>query len=476
MHVRTWSGLLFVGMLVILTAGCATHTRKMVDLRPKLAAGDYEGALGLVDSKMGGAEALLADLERGLILHQAGRWQESNTAFEAAERQADELYGTSISENVIALFTNDQGKDYRARPFEMAMVPYYRALNYLYLGERDAAMVEARKASLLLSSYIDVTLGAIQRGDSSKLARTRNDPFLLYISAMLYDWDGELNDAFIAYRNAAVAYEDLAGLLGVTPPPWLGRDLERVAARLGFESELDQVRASCPAVFQAADWLPDRGRAEGRGELVLLVENGWVASKGQETLNLPIYESDSYDDQSHWALAISSRQRDGVVVVNNRAKVAYWLTLALPTLPRTSSEPVRAVLHDADGQAVRSVRAHHPSANAHITAEAEAGMVLLRTVARALAKYLAYNTAQKESKGLGLLLNVFNVASEVADTRSWLTLPDEVQLVRVSLPEGVHELEMRLEDTSGRTLGTVLLPPVTIVAGDWTFLNHRVYD
>ena len=218
---------------------------------------------------------------------------------------------------------------------------------------------------------------------------------------MLYDWDGELNDAFIAYRNAAMAYEDLAGLLGVVPPPWLGHDLQRVAGRLGFDGELDQIRSRCPTVFQAAAQLPDLGAPAGRGELVLLVENGWVASKGQSTLNLPLYESDSYDDQDRWALAIASRQRDGVVVVNQRAKVAYWLTVALPTAPRTGSEPLRVVLHDADGRAVRSVRAHHPSANAAITAEAEAGMVLLRTVARALAKYLAYNTANKESQGLG---------------------------------------------------------------------------
>ena len=41
-------------------------------------------------------------------------------------------------------------------------------------------MVEARKASLLLANYIDITLGAIDRGDTADLARTRNDPFLLY--------------------------------------------------------------------------------------------------------------------------------------------------------------------------------------------------------------------------------------------------------------------------------------------------------
>ena len=213
--------LALAGVLVaaVLLAGCATHTRKMVDLRPRLAAAEYDRALALIDDKMGGKDAMLAALERGLVLHAAGRWQESNDAFAAAERLADELYGTSISESAIALFTNDMARAYLARPFELAMVPYYRAFNYLHLGDREAALVEARKTSQLLARYVDATIGAIDRGDTDALDRTRDDPFMLYFSGMLYDWDGELNDAFIAYRNAAVAYQDVAGLLGLQIPP-----------------------------------------------------------------------------------------------------------------------------------------------------------------------------------------------------------------------------------------------------------------
>ncbi|MEZ4386778.1 MAG: hypothetical protein R3D98_04250 [Candidatus Krumholzibacteriia bacterium] len=466
--------LLAVGALLVLASGCATHTRKMLELRPRLADGEYDRALALVDQEMGGKDRALAALERGLILRQAGRWQESNVAFEEAERLADELYGTSVSESAISLFTNDTATSYRPRPFELAMVPYYRALNYLALGLPDDALVEARKASLLLAGYVDVTVGAIQDGDTSALARTRNDPFLLYFSGMLYDWDGELNDAFIAYRNAAVAYEDLAGLVGVTVPPWLGRDLERVAARLGFGAELEPLRQSCPEVFRAAEATPPTALTPGRGELVLLVENGWIAAKGESKLSLPIFASDRYDDNERWAWVITDRARHHVVVSDR--EVAYWLSVAMPTAP-VSLTPDRPVsLRDPEGRTIRSVRAHHPSTVARITADAESGMVLFRAVLRSLVKYLSYRAANKEGKGLGLLVNIFNVASEVADTRSWLTLPDHLQLLRVSLPAGVYDLDLRLEDTDGRQLGVVTVPQVRIVAGDWTFRSHRIYN
>ena len=473
---HTILGLVLVAMIVICTSGCTTHTRKMVELRPMLTAGNVEGALLLVDKGMGKKETLLAELERGLILHHDHRWDESNVCFERAERLAEELYGTSISESAVSLFTNAAQKSYRARPFELAMVPYYRALNYLFLGYPDEAMVEVRKASLLLANHIDATLGAIDRGDTRNLARTRSDPFLLYLAGMFYDWDGELNDAFISYRNAAVAYQDLTGLLGVQIPPWLGQDLERVAARLGFVGELDQLRESCPSVFRAAGNASSRSPGSDRGELILFVENGWIAAKGEWSASVPIYKGDRFASNPLSASAISKRIGDGRVIVRKGAKTVYWLPLALPTEPKTDSESIRAVIRGA-GQTARSVRVHHPSANAVITADAEWQKVVFETALRALAKYVTYLQAKDKGGFLGgLASNIFNAATEIADTRSWLSLPDEIQMVRVSLPEGVHELEMRLEDTSGRTLGTVLLPPVTVRAGDWTFLSHRVYD
>jgi len=473
---------------VVLLGGCATYSSKLADLRPQLVAGEYDAALATVQERTGGKDVLLAYLESGLLLHYADRWAESNEAFAAAERTGEELYARSISEGAISLFTNDMAISYRARPYEMAMVPYFRALDYAYLGDRDAALVEARKTSLMLSRYVDATIAGIERTDTGDLARTRNDPFMLYFSGMLYDWDGELNDAFVAYRNAATAYQDTHRLLGLEIPPSLARDLARVSARLGFASELAQLRAACPDVFAAAGEGADtsvdggadggaiasRGWRPGEGELALLVEVGFVPAREQAKLNLPIFESDAYDDNSYWAWELVGRA-GATYALFEGYDIAYWLTVAVPTLPERRS-PIRTVRAHAAGRTAVGARAHHPAASARITFEAEYPTILFKTILRGLAKYLASHEVEKQSQALGLLTNLLGVATETADTRGWLTLPEHIQLVRLSLPEGVHDVTVDLVGAGGRDLGTVTIPGLDIRAGDWTFHNHRVFD
>ena len=462
-----------VGIFVFLVAGCATYTAKIADLRPELAAGDYDAALATIAEETGDKDVLLRYLESGLILHRAGRWVESNEAFAAAERTAEELYSGSLTESAVSLFTNDMQISYRARPFEMAMVPYYRALNYIELGLPEDALVEARKTSLLLSHYIDATIAGIERGDTDDLARTRNDPFMLYFSGMLYDWDGELNDAFIAYRNAATAYQDLRSLTSVEIPPSLAGDLERTSGNLGFGAELAHLRAACPAVFAASSAETDV--PDSAGTVVVLLESGFVPAKNQNRLNLPIFEGETYDDDNYWAWQLAARSGDSYAVIEGY-KVKYWLTVAIPEL-RAAPSPVRSVrLRTPDGGSVTGVRAHHPAATALITFEAEYAMILFKTILRGLSKYLATTTIEKESQFLGLLANIFSSATETADTRSWVLLPEQIQLVRVDLPAGVHDLSLDLLDGSGRTIGTVLVPQVRVRSGDWTFVGHRVFD
>ena len=215
-------GLLLTASLFLL-GGCATYTDKFANLKPELANRQFESALTTVEKESGSKDRLLYYLERGLILHYADRYAESNEAFAAAERTSDDLYTKSISEGALSLISNDNAISYRGRPFEMAMVPYFKAFNYIYLGQRAEAQVEARRASLLLAKHVDATLLGVREEDRGQLEKTRNNAFLLYFSGLLYDWDGEVNDAFTAYRNAALAYQQNHTLLELEIPPTLVR-------------------------------------------------------------------------------------------------------------------------------------------------------------------------------------------------------------------------------------------------------------
>ena len=69
--------------------------------------------------------------------------------------------------------------------------------------------------------------------------------------------------------------------------------------------------------------------------------------------------------------------------------------------------------------------------------------ILLRTIARGITKYLAFRTMKKkQGEVAGLLVNVFNIATESADTRSWLTLPNSFGMSRTPLPPGKYNLHL----------------------------------
>ena len=138
------------GLACLLAAGCASHSLDMAAVRASLLAGDVPAAVQQFESRKASKSNLLYLFERGWILHTAGRWEESNQAFEAAEQRADELFTRSISREALALATTDLALPYRGMPYELQVVQYYRALNYLALGQPQEALVEARKANYLL--------------------------------------------------------------------------------------------------------------------------------------------------------------------------------------------------------------------------------------------------------------------------------------------------------------------------------------
>jgi hypothetical protein len=475
-------------LTTVLTTGCATYTDKFKNLKPQLANGEFDKALATVEEESGSKDRLLYFLERGLILHYADRFGESNEAFAAAERTADDLYTKSISEGAFSLFSNDNAISYRARPFEMAMVPYYKGLNYIYLGQRNEAQVEARRASQLMSKYVDATLNGLRDQDKGEFEKIRNNPFLLYYSGMLYDWDGELNDAFVAYRNAAVAYQQNHALLNVDIPPSLGPDLTRIAGHIGFRGELDQLHKTCPDVFtlgEDEDGLPqtreDYEKAaawrRGNGEVVLLLETGFVAQKSQIRFDIPIFEGEAYNDPDYWSWQIWAGMGNMQALVAGR-KVEYWASVAAPVLDDQQPGPIAGARVTAGlaGDPTVTTRVENSTRQARITFDAEKPSIFFKTILRGLTKYLATRGAEEAGGSWAkLAVNIFGSVTESADTRSWLTLPEHVNLARISLPPGTYDLQVEILGYHGGVLSTQTIGAVEVLPGDWTFISRRVF-
>jgi hypothetical protein len=361
-------------------------------------------------------------------------------------------------------------------------------LNYIYLGQRNEALVEARRASQLLAQYVDATLDGLRDQDKGDFERIRNNPFLLYFSGMLYDWDGELNDAFIAYRNAAVAYQQNHALLNVDIPSSLGRDLARIAGRLGFDGEMDHLHKTCPDVFDYGldeDGLPrtreDYEKAaswqKGFGEVVLLLETGFVAQKRQIRFDIPIFEGEAYNDPDYWSWEIYAGMGNMQALVSGR-KVEYWASVAAPELDDRRPGPVAGarVSVVVTGDETVTQRVENCTRQARITFDAEKPSIFFKTILRGLTKYLATRGAKEAGGELaGWAANLFGAVTESADTRSWLTLPEYINLARVALPPGNYDLEVEILGRQGQVFSTQTIPAVEVRPGDWTFVSRRIF-
>ncbi len=64
---------------------------------------------------------------------------------------------------------------------------------------------------------------------------------------------------------------------------------------------------------------------------------------------------------------------------------------------------------------------------------------------------------------------------EKADTRGWITLPRTIQVGRLVVEPGVHDLEVDCFAADGGLLETFVFEGVEVAAGQVQILSHRTF-
>ena len=474
LHLRTrWAkvrrrrGLRLVGIAILLAlTGCSTYAERSARIREAFAQGDLGRALEMIEA--GEEEAdVLALLQRGLLRFEAGDYPGSARDFDRADQRIEELYTKSLSKEALAFLTNDATLDYTGYPAEQVLLHTYASLARLADGDRDGALVEARRASHRLQVLEEL------RADAEAY---HDDPFAEWLTAMLYADDGDANACLVAARRAHAAFEDAAEHFGVTVPGAFVRDYVVWARRFGFDEEAASLARDYGAL--AAD---ARAPLPDEGEVVLVYESGFVDHLEEVRLDFPIYTTDDTRDRERLARRIRVRGPRGHFVPPPKVEIAYWLSVAVPVLARDESRLVSARLLAADLAAHTEV-VEDVSAIFRLTFEEGSGTRLLRTLVRALAKYATVQAVknEREEKGekkknevAGFLANLVASATERADTRSWTTLPDRIHLARLRLPAGRHDLRVEVLDRRGQVAQTVDFEGVVVRRGQRTLVHHR---
>jgi uncharacterized protein len=465
-------------------------------LRHYLQAGENESALQLVrNSRARPRDRLLRSLQEGVILHNAGRYAESNRTFEWAEVEADRRYTRSLTRGAGSLVISDRVLAYSPSAGEMAIIPYFRMLNYLALGSLPGAAVEARKANALLARMADPQANPCA-----------GSGMVQYMAGLVLGAAGEPNDALLSLRLAERTLSACAERGGARPPAELGADLLRAALALGVDEVADSTRVRYGIG-------PDASFG-GTGDLVIFLEHGFAVHRVQQDVVIPLFRSEvggaAGDESSASVLAaaatvtgrivssLAGADRDVIweqpvwspyangasaVAGFNSDDVAYLLRLTWPVMRLEASRP-RGVRLLVAGEPVDAPALEDLSARMVTDLESRRAAMLARMVTRGVVKYAATRELEEmaEDKGgealgflAGRVANLAGAALEQADTRSWSLLPDQISMARIRLPEGEHEVNIEILDSFGGVREIVSLGTVSVRSGERVFLSRRIW-
>ncbi|MDA3792441.1 MAG: hypothetical protein PF545_02130 [Elusimicrobia bacterium] len=398
-------------LILFFIYGCGgIYNSRMTPVKDDVTAGNYEKALksykktGLKDENK---SSLLYHLEAGILYHLAGEYKTSNYFLERAEWLADELYTKSLSGEAAALMTSDKTLPYRGEYYDYLYTNYYKLLNYLSLGKFEDALVEVRRINHKLSLF-----------------EQEPEPFLHFITAILYDYNNQTSDAFIEYKKAYQAYSN--------PSRSLLESLSLFCSETNF--------ARCSEIKDSR--IKKSSAPEDYGTVIFISETGFVPHK--------------IEKRTEAAIPPSYRKKHP-----KKLKDIYYMTIAVPeySAPLETVKEVELVLNgevqkfdlgrDISGMVLKNFQNEEPK-------------IMAKAIARAVTKYITYKSVKgKESDKsalrnlLGTSVNIIGAVTEQADTRSWLTLPGKIFITRKDLKPGDYNFRLNyLSDNglSGKTL------------------------
>lgn len=445
---------LLLGTFVL--AGCATYSDSFGVIERSLSNRKYDAALQEIEKQSRSRTSrVLYLLDKGMVLRMKRDFAGSNVALEAAKAEMDRLYAASVSENALSFIVNDATVSYAGDDYEQVLVNLYMALNYLELGQLDDARVEALQ--------VDARLREI--GEKIPGNKFTEDALSRYLTGMIYEELGEWSDAMIAYRKAYEAYKKYRVNYDLAMPDMLKHDLLRLARRQGLADEAAQYMQE----FGIEPAHEGMHAPEQEGELVFVLNNGLAPVKREKVVGAtspsPAVAVDAATP--HWQVRPSPP-----VVVN----------IALPYYESRPNKVLNARV-SVSGKWAYTQTMEDIDAIARASLDSRMPAITARSIARAVSKVAIQSSVDRAGKNRdkdlavelvsSFVVRVAAAATERADTRSWLTLPANVQLARLSLPPGNYTITVDLLGAGEQVIATQEYPEVAISGKRKTYLTHH---
>ena len=448
-------------LTIFLFSSCASYYQKSYLFQEQFSTGNLEQAQAFLISQKKAAEKkdrLLYFLDRGVVEQMLGNYEASNEYFEKAY-----IYNQDFRKNfkydLVGSLTNPMLKPYKAEDHEVVLLHFYKAINFIQLKDFDAALVEVRR--------VNISLNELNDKYEDKKNRYKEDAFAHLLMGIIYEAKNDVNNAFIAYRNALNVYQGVySEEFHVTVPEQLKKDVLRTAAQNGFRTELTQ--------YEAEFGMKYSNQTKAEGELVFFWLNGLSPVKGEFSMNLVrsegaggnlvfANEAGPYAFPINISNQINSSNQQGVEDVR-------FVRMAVPKYRARKPLISQAYLQVGERK-VNLELAENVEEIAFAGLEDRMLREIGKSVARIVLKQAAEIVASNQNKDAGFVLSALNAFTEKADTRNWQTLPHSIYYQRIELSEGSHDLAMV---TKGSGIDTQSIDfKVNIKNGQTTFRTYH---
>lgn len=397
-------------LLSIFSLGCATYQTKVDGIRQQLTYGQYTvaldelRALSLIEDK----DQLLYLLDYATALQMAGKYQESKKVFVQADKLAEQLSYYSVTKIIGATLGGEESVQYKGDSFEIFLINSMNALNFMAVQDLDGAMVEARRINEKISKM------KMDGREPYELS-----PFATYLSAMIYEAQGNFDSAYIAYEQTYSLNPNMN---------FIEEDLIR-ASKLARREETHQ---KWKKAFPHVKGPTVSGRSQD-SEIIILTMHGWGPRKrtSQADYSLP------------------------------ELSPVYNTVTAAQTLVNSKDYGSTKTIYDVESVAIQ-------------TLSKDMGALIARRIGALGVKAVVADQLRQRDDGLGDLAWILMNVADRADLRQWSTLPRHIQLQRVRVPAGKHEIQLRAVGSSQQNVGSDgVTREVELKPRQTYFLVHR---
>lgn len=426
-----------------LVTGCKTYDEKNTAVR-YWHQGDVTNALVQAtknaESNANNKDTVIWRLEQGAILRANCQYEASNKAFDQAQTKIDDYQEQAkirVGQEAGALLSNQAELDYEGRSYDGIMLNTYKALNYLELGKPGKARPELIRAYQRQKDAVEVNKKRIEKvqeeaaksKDKATMDKAANDPGL---QAQIQNASTNLNHikAYTDYVNPFTVYLD--GLFFMTDAAD-GSDLERARKSfervVGFAPDNTYVKEDLATVDRLINGQPLAPT------VYVIFETGCAPVRDQIRISVPIIVT----------------------------KVSY-IGAAFPTL-KPHGNYVPSLTVTAGGTSATTALVADMDSVIGLDFKNEMPIVITKTIASAVVKgvaaYAANQATGQQNSWAGLAMQIstaiYQAAVNIADERTWTTLPKEFQVCHIATPPD-RKIELKTPD--GRQI-----MPVTIIDG-----------